>query len=253
MKTIQIKNTRIGEGAPKVIVPIMGTTKEALLEEINEVKLLQPDMIEWRADVFEFVDDLEAVKEMISKIGKKLTNIPFLFTFRSHKEGGNKEVTDEFYYQLLFAAIDSNEIDLVDIELYFGDKEVELLVKQAKDNHVFVILSNHDFTKTPTKDEIVFRLRKMQNLGADIPKIAVMPNNSDDVITLLDATNTMKTNYADRPIITMSMAGTGLISRLAGEVFGSAATFAVGRKASAPGQIAVSDLRSVLNILHNET
>lgn len=253
MSFIQIKNTRIGEGVSKVIVPIMGTTEEALLEEINEVKLLQPDMIEWRADVFEHVDDLEAVKEMISKIGKKLTNIPFLFTFRSHKEGGNKEVTDVFYLQLLSAAIDSNEIDLVDIELYFGDKEVESLVTQAKDNKVFVILSNHDFTKTPTKEEIIFRLRKMQELGADILKIAVMPNNTDDVITLLDATNTMKTNYADRPMITMSMAGTGLISRLAGEVFGSAATFAVGKNASAPGQIAVSELRSVLDVLHNET
>ena len=96
MSFIQIKNTRIGEGVSKVIVPIMGTTEETLLEEINEVKLLQPDMIEWRADVFEHVDDLKAVKEMISKIGKKLTNIPFLFTFRSHKEGGNKEVTDVF-------------------------------------------------------------------------------------------------------------------------------------------------------------
>lgn len=253
MSFIQVKNTRIGEGAPKVIVPIMGITEEALLEEINEVKLLQPDMIEWRVDTFEHVDNLETVKDMIVKISKQLVDIPFLFTFRSHKEGGSKEVTDEFYYQLLLAAIDSSEVDLVDIELYFGDKEVELLVTQAKDNNVLVILSNHDFSKTPTKDEIIFRLRKMQELGADIPKIAVMPNSTDDVITLLDATNTMKMNYADRPIITMSMASAGLISRLAGEVFGSAATFAVGSKASAPGQITVSDLRSVLDILHNET
>jgi len=47
------------------------------------------------------------------------------------------------------------------------------------------------------------------------------------------------------------MAGTGVISRLAGEVFGSALTFGAAKKASAPGQIAVADLLSVLNILHN--
>ncbi len=51
-------------------------------------------------------------------------------------------------------------------------------------------------------------------------------------------------------IITMSMAKTGVISRLAGEVFGSAATFGAVKKASAPGQISVNDLRTVLTILH---
>ena len=36
-------------------------------------------------------------------------------------------------------------------------------------------MSNHDFHKTPAKDEIIYRLRRMQELGADIPKIALMP------------------------------------------------------------------------------
>ena len=65
----------------------------------------------------------------------------------------------------------------------------------------------------------------MQELGADIPKIAVMPQNKQDVLTLLAATEEMNRNHADRPIITMSMAGTGVVSRLCGEVFGSALTF----------------------------
>ena len=60
----------------------------------------------------------------------------------------------------------------------------------------------------------------------------------------------MATNYADRPIITMSMAGTGVISRLCGEVFGSSMTFGAARKASAPGQMGVNDLSTVLDLLH---
>ena len=90
------------------------------------------------------------------------------------------------------------------------------------------------------------RLRKMQELGADIPKIAVMPQSAKDVLTLLSATDEMVTKYADRPIITMSMAGTGLLSRLCGEVFGSAITFGAAKKASAPGQMEVNDLSAVL-------
>ena len=90
---------------------------------------------------------------------------------------------------------------------------------------VKVVASNHDFHKTPAKSDIIYRLRKMQDMGADIPKIAVMPQNKRDVLTLLAATEEMVTDYADRPIITMSMAGTGVISRLCGEVFGSSMTF----------------------------
>ena len=81
--------------------------------------------------------------------------------------------------------------------------------------------SNHDFGGTPDKADLLFRLRKMQELGADIPKIAVMPRCPGDVIALLDATQEMSGKYADRPIITMSM-GAGVVSRLCGEYFGSA-------------------------------
>ena len=49
----------------------------------------------------------------------------------------------------------------------------------------------------------------------------------------------------------MSMAGKGLISRLSGELFGSAVTFGAAKKISAPGQISAVELRNILNILHN--
>ena len=90
----------------------------------------------------------------------------------------------------------------------------------------------------------------MQELGADILKIAVMPQNSRDVLTLLSATEEMTRLYAERPLITMSMGGTGLISRLCGETFGSAVTFGAVGKTSAPGQIAADELAQVLELLH---
>ena len=45
----------------------------------------------------------------------------------------------------------------------------------------------------------------MQSLGADIVKFAVMPQCERDVLTLLDATLTMKEEHSDTPVITMSM------------------------------------------------
>ena len=249
MGALTIKNVTIGEGTPKIIVPLIGSTEEQILQEAETVKLLNPDIIEWRVDFFEHVKNLEAVSQLTSKLRSVLSNTLLLFTFRSFKEGGNKEITDQYYFELLHTAIRSKQFDLVDVELFFEESEVKHTVKLAKENGVYVIMCNHDFHKTPAKEEIINRLRKMQEYGADIPKIAVMPQSVDDLIVLLDATNTMKTQYADRPFITMSMSGTGLVSRLAGAVFGSACTFGAGIEASAPGQIPVEQLRSVLEII----
>ncbi|MCO0601195.1 type I 3-dehydroquinate dehydratase [Peribacillus butanolivorans] len=249
MQTITIKNVKIGEGVPKIIVPLMGTTQEELLQEVETVKSLEPDIIEWRVDVYEHVESLNSVSEMISKLRKALPSTLLLFTFRSHKEGGNKEITDQYYFELLHTAIRTKNIDLVDVELFYEESDVKATVNVAEENGVYVIMCNHDFYKTPEKEEIIYRLRKMQEYGAHIPKIAVMPQSVDDLLVLLDATHTMKTKYADRPFITMSMSGTGLVSRLTGAVFGSACTFGAGKEASAPGQIPVSQLRSVLETI----
>ncbi|MGQ5112659.1 type I 3-dehydroquinate dehydratase [Bacillus halotolerans] len=253
MNVLTIKGVSIGEGMPKIIVPLMGKTEKQILKEAEAVKLLDPDIVEWRVDVFEKADDNEAVIKMISKLRESLRDKLFLFTFRSHKEGGSKEMDVSSYIALLETAIRTKDIDFIDIELFSGEANVEALVSLAGENGVYVIMSNHDFQKTPEKDEIISRLRKMQELGAHIPKIAVMPKDAGDLLTLLDATYTMKTKYADRPMITMSMAGTGLVSRLSGEVFGSACTFGAGEEASAPGQIPVSELRNVLEVLHKHT
>jgi 3-dehydroquinate dehydratase-1 len=252
MGLIQVKNVKIGQGIPKVIVPLMGQTEEELLEEVIVVKQVNPDMIEWRVDVFEYVDYLQKVRSMLLKLSKQLHDIPLIFTFRSHREGGCKKITDQAYVELLTTAIESGMVDLIDIELFFDRAKVETLIKQAQANQVCTILSNHDFNKTPVKDEITSRLREMHTLGADISKIAVTPNSTTDVLTLLEATNEMKTNHKDMPVITMAMGSMGLVSRLTGGVFGSAATFAVGKNVSAPGQIAISELRSVLNVIHQE-
>jgi 3-dehydroquinate dehydratase-1 len=179
-----------------------------------------------------------------------LGETPILFTFRTSKEGGEKAIEKDAYVELNKKIAGTGYVDLVDVEAFTGDDAVKEVIAAAHEHGVKVIASNHDFHKTPAKDDIVSRLCKMQELGADIPKIAVMPQNKKDVLTLLAATEEMSSEHADRPIITMSMAGTGVISRLCGEVFGSALTFGAVGKASAPGQMGVEDLKTALSLLH---
>jgi 3-dehydroquinate dehydratase I len=250
-KTVTVRGLTIGTGTPKICVPLLGETLSQLKEEAAFLKPLDFDIVEWRADFFEHVEDIEKVKEALVAIRLTLHSTPLIFTFRSHKEGGKKEITTSFYFELNKTIAETGLVDIIDVELYNDEKEVQALIEDAHAQNVFVIISNHDFHKTPAKEEIISRLRKAQELGGDLPKIAVMPTNTADVLTLLDATNTMNEQYADRPFITMSMAGKGVISRLAGEIFGSALTFGAAKKASAPGQVAVKELRSVLDLLHS--
>lgn len=247
---IKVKNVTIGEGIPKICVPLVGRTLTELLEEATEFRGLDIDIVEWRVDFFEHVEELEKVKEALIEIRKGLGNLPLIFTFRSAKEGGEKEISKTYYMELNKTMAESSLVDIIDVELFNDPEILRSLVDVAHEHQVYVIISNHDFHGTPPKEEIIARLQKAQEFGGDLPKIAVMPKDAADVLTLLDATLTMKEHYANRPIITMSMAGKGVISRLSGEIFGSALTFGAAKKASAPGQLEVKELRHVLSLLH---
>lgn len=250
MNPVVVKNVKIGDGIPKICVPIVGVTKEDIINEAKTFEDIPVDVAEWRADWFEQVFETEKVKEVLAELRTALKETPLLFTFRTSKEGGEKAIEPEAYAALNKAVAETGNVDLLDVEAFTGDEIVKDIIQAAHEAGVKVVASNHDFDKTPEQAEIVGKLCKMQELGADIPKIAVMPRNKKDVITLLAATEEMTREHADRPIITMSMAGTGVISRLCGEVFGSALTFGASKKASAPGQMGVHDLETVLNLLH---
>lgn len=249
MNTVKIRDIEIGAGAPKIIVPIVGVTKEDIIEEAKTFDSIPIDVVEWRVDWFEGVFDFAKVEDVLKDLREVLGSIPLLMTFRTSKEGGEKAIEADAYAELNKKAAATGLVDLVDVEAFTGDEVVKDIIEGAHAHGVKVVASNHDFDKTPDKDDIVGRLVKMQELGADIPKIAVMPQCKKDVLTLLEATREMAEEHADRPIITMAMAGTGLISRLCGEVFGSALTFGAVGKASAPGQMNASDLREILTLI----
>ncbi len=250
MQTVKVRNIEIGAGMPKICAPIVGRSMEEILGAAKRVGGAGVDLAEWRADYFLEVKDIGKALDVAGRLRETLGEMPLLFTFRTAKEGGELEITQAEYLRLNLRLIRSELVDLVDAELFSGEETVGEIIRTAHECGVIVVVSNHDFEKTPAREEIVGRLRKMQTLGADILKIAVMPKSRRDVLTLLCATEEMYTEYANKPLITMAMGKEGAVSRLCGEVFGSAVTFgAVGDK-SAPGQMEAGKLRSVLEMLH---
>lgn len=250
MNSVRVRNLTIGEGMPKICVPVVGKTKEEILENAEAAVRTPADMVEWRADWYDEVLEGDKVKTLLKELRGILGDIPLLFTFRTAGEGGEREIGKEDYVNLNIMAVKSGMADLIDVEAFFDETVTKELVVTAHESDVKVVMSNHDFDKTPEQQELVRRLCYMQDTGADIPKIAVMPTSKEDVLVLLSATREMSEEHADRPIITMSMAGMGLISRLCGEIFGSAVTFGAAGKTSAPGQIDVEELSCVLHSIN---
>lgn len=250
MNKVCVRNIVIGEGMPKICTPIVGRTREEILFQVREVKATGPDLAEWRADWFEGTADKEQLRAVLGLLRGELGDMPLLVTFRTKQEGGEQEISGEDYEEFLGEILSLGQADLIDVELFMGTELLERIVAAAHEKGVKVVASSHDFEKTPNVGEMVDRLCKMQKAGADLLKLAVMPRDPGDVLALLAATWQMKECYASQPVITMAMGGNGVVSRIAGEIFGSALTFGSVGQASAPGQVEVGELKGVLRLLH---
>lgn len=248
-KTVEVRNIVIGEGTPKICVPILADTKQKIWEAAAQLEGQPYDLVEWRADYFDHLLDPDEVKEVLIMLRSLLGDTPILFTVRSKKEGGNREISIEDYINVNLEAIHTGLIDLVDVQVALGDDISFMIVEASHDAGIKVIGSSHDFQKTPKKEEIIMCLCKMQELETDIAKFAVMPQNARDVLTLLDATLAMVELHDDTPVVTMAMGELGKVSRIAGGVFGSAITFGSAGTESAPGQIPLKKLQVFLDYL----
>lgn len=90
MKTVTVKNLVIGEGAPKIIVSLMGKDIASVRAEAQAYRDADFDILEWRVDHFADVASADAVLEAVRAIRTELPQTPLLFTFRSAKEGVNR-------------------------------------------------------------------------------------------------------------------------------------------------------------------
>ena len=133
-------------------------------------------------------------------------------------------------------------VDIIDFELSNPAGQLAQLRQASRANDVAMIMSYHNFQSTPEAAILAAKFAEAEQLGADIGKVATMPKSPEDVLTLLSAV-WRASEAGGIPLIAMSMGGFGSVSRIVGGVFGSALTFAVGKSSSAPGQIAIEDLR----------
>ncbi|SHI73325.1 type I 3-dehydroquinate dehydratase [Lutispora thermophila] len=245
---IKLRSKLLGGEKPLICVPLASVDEVSILTEIDEVINMKPDVIEWRADYFESILDVSKVKNILEIIRSKNESIPIIFTCRSHDEGGYRNIDDETRLKLFTDVVDTGFIDVMDVELAFGNERIEKIKSLAIQKDVKLILSYHSFTDTPSENFIVEKIKEQIKNGADISKIAVMPKDQGDVLKLLNATYRARKEISN-PIIGISMGPIGSITRLTAFVFGSDMTFAAGVNASAPGQLPIEVMRKYIDTI----
>ena len=258
-RVVQVRNLTLGEGLPKICIPLTDSDLHNLLRSAQTLQTGPCDLVEWRADFYDGFRDEARRNSALLMLREILGDIPILFTIRTKEEGGQADISIDDYLTINRSVIESGLADLVDVELMKGDEVMNALAAaaqcsfiQSADNSgttVKIVGSRHDFLKTPAESEIVESLCKMQTLGADIAKYAVMPTCERDVLTLLSATMTMKEHHPETPVITMSMGRLGAVSRVCGTLSGSAVSFGTAGNASAPGQLPADLLKTFLEAL----
>jgi len=241
-----VKNLNIGDLPVKTIVPITAKTAEQAIAQAQVIaNNPNADVAEFRIDLLEFSADTKKVIALGQQLNQILKDKPLIATIRTHNEGGKMTVSDQDYEKIYREYLKKPFMQLLDIEMFRDAGSVAKLTKLAHDKHVLVIMSNHDFNKTPEQQEIENRLLKQDQMGADILKIAVMPKSKQDVFTLMNATLAVS-QKSQKPLLTMSMGQLGTISRVATANMGGSLSFGMIGEASAPGQIDVTQLKQLL-------
>lgn len=137
--SVSVRNIVLGEGIPKICIPLVSTCLDALLNDMKKALDHSADLIEWRVD---WMDDIlkKAIWKRSFLLYEKQLGILLFFYLPHQKEGGNMAASLLQYKELVKRAICSGLVDLVDIELFSDKDTVNELIALAKEkckNHSF--------------------------------------------------------------------------------------------------------------------
>ena len=245
---LRVRGLEYGGPSPLFCIPLVGTDLGSLVDQANVAVQLKPDLIEWRADYFRDAT-APALVHAAGVLRDLIREVAIIFTLRVKGEGGVQDLTQATRRDLIEAVLRTRTVDIVDLELANERAFLDVLMPIARASGTHVLLAMHNFNETPASDLLLGHIRAMKALDADIAKLAVMPRTPDDVLRLLQVTATARREFPGLPLATMSMGALGSITRVAGFLYGSDMAFAVGKQASAPGQIPIEDARRTTDLL----
>ena len=224
----------------KLVVSVMPKSLEEA-QGIDAMRYIDADIIEWRADFL----PKEAILQVAPAIFEKFAGRELLFTLRTRSEGGEIDLDSAEYVQIIKDVAQLYQPEYLDFE-YFGHKDVfeEML------DFPNLVLSYHNFQETP--ENMMEILSELTSLTPKVVKVSVMAHTEQDVLDLMNFTRGFKTLNPEQEYVTISMGKMGKVSRITSDVTGSSWSFASLDEASAPGQISLSSMKKIREILNED-
>ena len=224
----------------KLVVSVMPKSLEEA-QGIDAMRYIDADIIEWRADFL----PKEAILQVAPAIFEKFAGRELLFTLRTRAEGGEIDLDSAEYVQIIKDVAQLYQPEYIDFE-YFAHKDV---FEQMLD-FPNLVLSYHNFQETP--DNMMEILSELTSLTPKVVKVSVMAHTAQDVLDLMNFTRGFKTPNPEQEYVTISMGKVGKVSRITSDVTGSSWSFASLDAASAPGQISLSNMVKIREILNED-
>ena len=215
---------------PLICVPIFQKEIKKVLKVANEAIKLGADLLELRID-FLLDPDPQNVIHLMEEI-----NFPLIATNRMMQEGGYFRGSEAERTDMLLET--AEYVDFIDIELRTEDKYRSKVINASKS----VIISYHDFKSTPPINELQGIVTEEKKLGK-IAKFAVMPNNMQDTLNVLQVVNQSENT------IGIAMGDMGRYTRVLASLFGSPITYASLNGESAPGQLDIEETKKIIDKL----
>lgn len=252
MNEIVIRGKIYNPKHPVICVPVMEMTKDAFVKKVTEYATgavgagIPAEAIEIRADYLgaKALEDTQAMCDMMRSLRAAAGETVLLFTVRTKAEGGTVEVSSDVLNKLYLALLETGSIDLYDVELDQRE-DCEEIAEAIRRSGAVAVFSHHNFIKTYEKDEIISCLERMRDKGADVCKIALMPESEEDVDTVITAAYSFAVANPDKGVIAISMGELGRKTRTECEKTGSMLTFAAYEDASAPGQVGYREMLEI--------
>jgi 3-dehydroquinate dehydratase type I len=159
-----------------------------------------------------------------------------------------KKIKKPFIYKVEPKGLKASNIEAlkkatyIDVDLSTTPAKIKEL--KAHNPKIRLIISHHDFKKTPPTTELRKLSNQMKSKKADIHKIATFAKNFEDAIRMLDFLS--ETSKKGQHTVFLSMGEKGIITRTTGHLFGNHMSyFALDEKSkSAPGQITLKEFNS---------
>jgi len=216
----------------KVCLPIVEKTVKKALEAIKEANRLA-DLIELRMD---YLRD--------SELGPLLNarEKPFIITNRRKEEGGKYGSNEKRRFGILREAIELGA-EYVDVEMSSDKSLLRDLIANKKKTRI--VLSFHDFQKTPSPGELKKLFNRMAQTGGDVIKIVSFARSWEDNFKILSLIPYAKKR--EQEIVAFCMGERGKMSRIFGPFMGAAWTYAALSKGqtSAPGQLTIWEMKEI--------